>query len=93
MTREQEPFNSVAEGRSELGRWIVEALSNQGYDTNVTTRLLSDGVMQVQIGRGGHTRGFTISDFKKLSPPTSTGMRATRGGALPGGGVLTPSPG
>ncbi len=67
MTREQEPFNSVAEGRSELGRWIVEALSNQGYATHVTTTLLSDGVMQVQIGRGGHTRGFTISGFKELS--------------------------
>ncbi len=67
MTREQEPFDSVAEGRSELGRWIVEALSDQGYATNVTTRLMSDGVMQVQIGRGGHTRGFTISGFKELS--------------------------
>ncbi len=67
MTREQEPFNSVAEGRSELGRWIVEALSDHGYATHVTTRLLSDGVMQVQIEREGHTRGFTISGFKKLS--------------------------
>ncbi len=67
MTREQEPFNSVAEGRSELGRWIVEALSDHGYATHVTTRLLSDGVMQVQIERGGHTRGFTIRVFKKLS--------------------------
>ncbi len=67
MTREQEPFDSVAEGRSELGRWIVEALSDQGYATNVTTRLMSDGVMQVQIGRGGHTRGFTIGGFKELS--------------------------
>ncbi len=67
MTREEEPFDSVAEGRSELGRWIVEALSDQGYATHVTTRLMSDGVMQVQIERGRHTRGFTIIGFKELS--------------------------
>ena len=88
MTREQEPFDSVAEGRSELGRWIVEALSDQGYATNVTTRLCHAGPDRAW---GAHSR-IHNQRLQEAKPPTSTGMRATRGGALPGGVLLTPSP-